>query len=713
MLRRFIILCWAVCSLAAYGQINVDQVVRVGRNAMYFEDYVLSIQYFNQAIDAKPYLAKPYFYRAIAKYNLDDMRGAAKDATLAIERNPYITDAYEVRGVARQNLGDAKGAIEDYMKVLEQMPVNKGVLLNLAMAQDDTGDREGAMSTYERLLKTAPGYDRAHLGLARLKLNMKDTVGALESVEKVLKINKFNIGGLVMRAELYMSLPDSMNKALASMDEAIRLDPHNAGFFINRAFMRYRLDDYYGAMGDYDYALQLDPHSAVAYYNRALLRMEVGDFDKAIGDLDKVIALNGRDYRALYNRALVNKSRGDYSAALKDADAVVEAFPDLAAAWFLRFDVKQAKGDRAGAKADYERSLELARHKVKKRNAADGSLASATPGSNTAGSNGRGEAASGEASSEDTGEEESRYGLLDTPEEENQEAVAARFTSLLTVNTNSHNDPGLEMSGQSGGGPGSIRGRVQNVGWDLAVELEPIFTVTYYSQPTELKQSGDYMKEVDEVNRTRALRFLLQVTNREAGLADEAEIRRHFESVDYYTAYISTHSPRAIDYFGRGMDFMTVRNFAAAINDFSEAIKLTPDFTLAWLMRSVAEWRAGGANAATSEPVNGAVNAGRVEQIAATRRAIADLDKVIELSPDMATAYYNKGIMLAELEDYTSAIAAFGKAIEMKPDMGEAFYNRGYCFFKLGNATSGSSDLSRAGELGIVNAYSLLKRMNR
>ncbi|MDE6827035.1 MAG: tetratricopeptide repeat protein [Paramuribaculum sp.] len=702
MLRRIIILCWAVCSFAAYGQINVDQVVRVGRNAMYFEDYVLSIQYFNQAIDAKPYLAKPYFYRAVAKYNLDDMRGAAQDATMAIERNPYITDAYEVRGVARQNLGDAKGAIEDYRKVLEQMPVNRGVLLNMAMAQDDTGDREGAMSTYQRLLKSAPGSDRAHLGLARLKLNMKDTVGALESVEKVLQLNKFNIGGLVMKAELYMSMPDSLNSALALMDEAIRLDPHNAGFFINRAFMRYRLDDYYGAMGDYDYALQLDPHSAVAYYNRALLRMEVGDFDKAIGDLDKVIALNGRDYRALYNRALVNKSRGDYEDALKDADAVIEAFPDLAAAWFLRFDVKQAKGDRAGAKADYDKSLELARHKVKKRDAADGTLAVATSGTNN-----------NEATADEERVDEHRHGLLDTPEEENQEAVAARFTSLLTVNTNSHNDPGLDMSGQAGGGPGSIRGRVQNAGWDLAVEMEPIFTATYYSMPTELKPSGDYMNEVDEVNRTRSLRFLLQVTNREASLADEAEIRRHFESVDYYTAYISTHTPRAIDYFGRGMDFMTVRNFAAAINDFSEAIKLTPDFTLAWLMRSVAEAKSGGATAATTESDNGPVNKGRVEQIAATRRAIADLDKVIELSPNMAIAYYNKGVMLAELEDFTSAIAAFGKAIELKPDMGEAFYNRGYCYFKLGNAASGSSDLSRAGELGVVNAYSLLKRMNR
>ena len=51
----------------AGAQINTEQVLNIGRNALYFEDYVLSIQYFNQVIKAKPYLAEPYFYRAVAK----------------------------------------------------------------------------------------------------------------------------------------------------------------------------------------------------------------------------------------------------------------------------------------------------------------------------------------------------------------------------------------------------------------------------------------------------------------------------------------------------------------------------------------------------------------------------------------------------------------------------------------------------------------------
>jgi tetratricopeptide (TPR) repeat protein len=78
-------------------------MMRVGRNALYFSDYVLSIQYFNQVVSAKPYLYEPYFFRGLAKYYLDDFTGAEADCTEAIQRNPFVVDCYQVRGLARVN----------------------------------------------------------------------------------------------------------------------------------------------------------------------------------------------------------------------------------------------------------------------------------------------------------------------------------------------------------------------------------------------------------------------------------------------------------------------------------------------------------------------------------------------------------------------------------------------------------------------------------
>ena len=94
------------------AQINTDRVMTIARNALYFEDYVLSIQYFNQVINAKPYLYEPYFFRALAKLNLEDFQGAEADCDAAIQRNPFVVGAYQIRGLARIRQSKFDGAID-------------------------------------------------------------------------------------------------------------------------------------------------------------------------------------------------------------------------------------------------------------------------------------------------------------------------------------------------------------------------------------------------------------------------------------------------------------------------------------------------------------------------------------------------------------------------------------------------------------------------
>ena len=93
-----------ICTTALHAQLNTDRITAIGRNALYFEDYVLSIQYFNQVIHLKPYLSEPYLYRAIAKIQLEDYQGALRDCNDAIERNPFSPSAYYTRGYVYRQL---------------------------------------------------------------------------------------------------------------------------------------------------------------------------------------------------------------------------------------------------------------------------------------------------------------------------------------------------------------------------------------------------------------------------------------------------------------------------------------------------------------------------------------------------------------------------------------------------------------------------------
>ena len=168
----------------------------------------------------------------------------------------------------------------------------------------------------------------------------------------------------------------------------------------------------------------------------------------------------------------------------------------------------------------------------------------------------------------------------------------------------------------------------------------------------------------------------------------------------YYNSALATAEPRSIDYFGRAMDFMALRNYAAAIADLNRALDLTPDFALGYFQRAIARYK--------SLQAGNGEGPGRVAEL---RAIVSDFDQAIRLSPRMAFAYFNKGNLLAETGDYTSALMAYNKAIEIKPDFGEAYYNRGYVYFRLGDHDRGVENLSKAGELGVAPSYNIIKRM--
>ena len=123
-MRKVLFFILVILPLGLFAQFNTDRLMVTGRSALFYEDYVLSIQYFNQIINVKPYLYDAWFFRGVAKFYLDDFVGAEKDVTEAINLNPYISDIYELRGLCRINQKNFKGAIADYDKSLEFNPWN-------------------------------------------------------------------------------------------------------------------------------------------------------------------------------------------------------------------------------------------------------------------------------------------------------------------------------------------------------------------------------------------------------------------------------------------------------------------------------------------------------------------------------------------------------------------------------------------------------------
>ena len=675
-------------AVSTSAQINTAQVVNIGRNALYFEDYILAIQYFNQAIKAKPFLAEPYFYRSVAKISLEDYSGAERDAGMAIERNPFIVDAYQVRGVARQNQGDFVGAVQDYDAGLNLMPEDKNLLINRAVCQTQLKNYDEAQSTFQRLLSLDRRNDRAYLGLAQMNLAKADTVSALENLNQSISLSKNNAPAYVLRAEIEARSHRDFERAVADMDSAILLEPRFAGYFINRAYMKYNIDDYFGAMADYDYALGLEPASIEAHFNRGLLRAEVGDNNKAISDFDFVLKKDPANFMALYNRALLHMRTRQYRNAVNDFTQILKKYPNFEAGYMARSEAKRRMGDNRGSEADLEKAMAIFRRNkthVSNFNPAEIEAAAAVK----------------------KAEQRALSGGKDEPE--TAEEIMERFNTLLTVNDMNPVKPEYDNR---------KRGHIQND--NIEVEPMPMFTLSYYARDNELNGNTYYTREIGDINDSRLLRGNLALVNGETQLSEE-EIQRNFANIDYYNSLMANSKPRSVDYFARGLEYLLVKNPDAAVLDADAAIGMNPQFVLAYFLRADAHYmqyrmaQAHDDNEVATEAPDARTQAmlRQRQDVTTLELMMADLDQVLKLSPKNVYAHYNKGNAYMLQGDYTSAISCYTSAIELKPDLAEAYYNRGLMYMRMGNKSMGVSDLSKAGELGVLPSYNVLKRMTR
>ena len=90
--------------------------------------------------------------------------------------------------------------------------------------------------------------------------------------------------------------------------------------------------------------------------------------------------------------------------------------------------------------------------------------------------------------------------------------------------------------------------------------------------------------------------------------------------------------------------------------------------------------------------------------------AIEDMKAAAQIMPDIPYVYFNLGNLYCLSAEHLASIENYTKAIEIYPYMGDAYFNRGLVLIYLKDKEKGCIDLSRAGELGVADAYGVIKK---
>jgi tetratricopeptide (TPR) repeat protein len=89
--------------------------------------------------------------------------------------------------------------------------------------------------------------------------------------------------------------------------------------------------------------------------------------------------------------------------------------------------------------------------------------------------------------------------------------------------------------------------------------------------------------------------------------------------------------------------------------------------------------------------------------------AIADFTSCISINENNIEAYFNRGRAKQFLQAYEDAINDCTKIIQIHPKNMDAYFMRGVLRIEFGDMKNGCLDLSKAGELGDVKAYEMIK----
>lgn len=662
VMRCFAVVCvlFITCIGDLWAQYDKDVFYYRGRRALADGKYAQAIENFNilTQLDTADYWT--FFFRGIAKYNLGDIRGARQDFDRSVHINPVFTSGYHYRGITESRYGNYDQALADLQKAIDLRPGEIGLYFSRGVTYFLSQQFDNAVKDFDKYIRKEPKDPSAYLNRGASYLFLGDTLKAVSDYNKAIRLDRFDPEGYVRRGRVYAS-QNKYELAIADMDKAIELDTTNTFAYFNRAIMYYEQERYNEAMSDLNRVLRDEPGNALTLYNRGLINAQLGAYEDALDDMDRVLNINPENVLAYFNRAYIFIEMGLYRNALEDYDKAIELYPDFAKAYMNRAYVKSLLGDMRSSKNDYE----TARKKVqeyREKNISDaGSFADTTK----------------------------------------------KYSSLLSLDAEfakkDFNDELLQHR-------------------DIDIRLRPLYRFVLTGAKDDTNYALERGYENSLINRFEAVMPVGVEIRNDVVHPDDAVLAA-VENAAYGSA-----DPSAEELFLRALNEYSAKQFNSSLNYYGQAVDASREKAdVSRMYEAFYRMNRGALRAEMIEfiaSIESNVQVLSMDDAGTTRArvkdqvtrsydytdAIEDMKAAAEIIKDIPYVYYNLGNLYCLSSEHINSIDNYTKAIELYPYMGDAYFNRGLVLIYLKDKEKGCIDLSRAGELGVEDAYGVIKK---
>lgn len=576
---------------------------------------------------------------------------AIESFNLASANDPLNFEPYYYRAIAKVELGDIVGAANDINKAIELEPRSVDLYILRGSINDRQLNYEKAFEDYTKALSIDSRNADVYLSRAITYSNLQEYANAIKDCELALRYKSRKELVYVIRGMSELGLKN-YHEAISDFNLVIENSPNNSSNYVRRATAFYYLNDFEKALTDIQKAIYLDDKNSYAYFQRSMIFNKLNRNDEALADLNKLIEISPNSTSAYYNRALLFTEKENFKAALRDYDKVINLNNKNILAYYNRAIVNQRLKRIKEAKADVEKAIELYPDFV--------------------------DAYKLRASIKQT------LGDYKGAEFDNQTAEIIN-QSKLNITDSLRQQEELFIAKITSFSSGSASINPTNTTKTNSISLLPSYKIQVLSNQKE-------KRIIDSWNKTKKAftsYFLVSTNDNEIGFQDVIQ-----NSINELTNEIETTKPDAELYLKRAILYQSIDNYTNSENDFNTSLALDSSNYIAYFSRANLFNEK---NALTPSKQT-------IQQI------LNDYSKCIKENPTFSFAYFNRGNIKFQQEKYIDAIEDFSLAINANPSFAEAYFNRALILLVLENREQACKDLSKAGELGLLQAYDVIAK---
>jgi tetratricopeptide (TPR) repeat protein len=344
---------------------------------------------------------------------------------------------------------------------------------------------------------------------------------------------------------LHLEEQKQYKAAMEAYGQAIDADPKSDAAFLHRGYCAYQLGDNPAAIADFSQSLVVQPNSSRAFLGRATAYAADGNSANALADVTEAIARDPRNPDSFLLRARLNQQKGEHQLAVQDYASASALAPNSDKSYLGRAVVFQADGQP-------QRALEECEQAVRANpNAASGYLCRA-----------------------------------EAFMKMNATARAVEEINRALVAAQALNQPMPLLSELAQSMPAAPASPVAAVA-DVAKDQPPPPPVVPQAQPeVAAKPSPQAAGDAQRFHQ----------------LGREQNDQQKFEqAIKMLNRAIELDPWLASAYNARGYAYLRMMNFKRAEIDFSEAIRLQPNYVNAYVNRAVARKLSGDATGAAAD----------------------------------------------------------------------------------------------------------------